>query len=461
MRLWFFGAARTVTGSMHLLEAAGKRILLDCGLFQGHRQEAFERNRSFPFDPSQVDCLILSHAHIDHSGNIPTLVKQGFRGDIYATFATRDLCGAMLLDSAHIQEQDAEYVNRRKKPSERVAPLYGVRDAVDSLTYFKGVGYHRSFMPNPGVTVEFLDAGHILGSAITVITVTEQSRTTRLVFTGDLGWKGMPLIRDPESVADADSLICESTYGGRVRHPAEDIERELEEVIVRTAGRGGKVIIPAFAVGRTQEVVYTLHRLFNAKRLPDLPIYVDSPLAVNVTSIFRLHPECFDEETCRLLLSEGDPFGFGRLRYTRTVEESKRLNDLRLPCVIISASGMCETGRVLHHLKNNIEDARNTILIVSFQADGTLGRKLVDRAPDVRIFGESYTRRADVAVINGFSAHADRNGLLDWISGVGTQLKRVFLVHGNPDQAEALADGIRAVRSCAVTIPERGEWVDL
>lgn len=461
MRLWFLGAARTVTGSMHLLEVEGKRILLDCGLFQGHRQEAFTRNQTFPFDPKQIDGLILSHAHIDHSGNIPTLVKHGFRGDIYATFATRDLCGAMLLDSAHIQEQDAIYVNRHKRSQDRVEPLYEVRDAVQSLTYFKGVGYRRPFILNQGVTVEFFDAGHILGSAITVITITEQNRAVRLVFTGDLGRKGLPIIRDPEPVGDIDYLISESTYGGRIRAPDEDIERELEDVVVRTARRGGKVIIPAFSVGRTQEVVYTLHRLFNAKRIPDIPIYVDSPLAVNVTEVFRLHPECFDEEISALLLSEKDAFGFGRLQYTRKVEDSKRLNDLRMPCIIISASGMCETGRILHHLKNGIEDSRNTILIVSFQADGTLGHRLVEGAHEVRIFGEPYTRRAEVAVINGFSAHADRNGLLDWIGRVGDQLKRVFLVHGNLDQSEALAGGIRAARTCEVTIPERGEWSEV
>lgn len=462
MRLTFLGAARTVTGSMHLLEVNGKKILMDCGLFQGRRQEADERNRTFPFDPGSIDCVLLSHAHIDHSGNLPNLVKCGFRGDIYSTFATRDLCGAMLLDSGHIQEKDTEYLNRRRKKKEiAVEPLYTIRDAVESLKLFRGVGYHRAFMPAPGVTVEFLDAGHILGSTITVMTLTEQGRTVRLVFTGDLGRNGLPVIRDPEHVLEADYLICESTYGGRERHPAPDVEDELAEVIVRTAQRGGKIIIPAFSVGRTQEIVYSLHQLCDAGRIPDIPIYVDSPLSTNVTDVFRLHPECFDEETCALLLSSGDPFGFGRLRYTRDVEESKKLNNSPMPCVIISASGMCETGRIVHHLKNNIEDWKNTVLIVSYQAEHTLGKRLVDLAKEVRIFGEMYTRRADVTVINGFSAHADRNELLTWVRRIDGGLRQVFLVHGDPDQSEALADSIRAERDCRVTIPERGETAPL
>jgi metallo-beta-lactamase family protein len=460
--LTFYGAARTVTGSMHLVEVDGLRILLDCGLFQGHRKEAFERNRTFPFDPASIDCVLLSHAHIDHAGNLPTLVKNGFRGDIYTTFASRDLCGAMLLDSAHIQEKDAEYLNRHRNHRKEVAePLYTLRDAVESLRYFRGVGYHRPFTPGPGVTVEFLDAGHILGSAITVCTIVRRHRSLRLVFTGDLGRKGLPVIRDPERVTAADYLISESTYGGRARHAPADVEQELLEVIVRTAGRGGKVIIPAFSVGRTQEIVYTLHQLTLKESIPDLPIFVDSPLSASVTDIFRLHPECFDEDTGRLLLNAGDPFGFHRLQYTRDVEESKRINGLRMPCVIIAASGMCETGRVLHHLKNTVEDPRNTVLIVSYQAEGTLGKRLVDRAEEIRIFGEPYTRRAEVAVINGFSAHADRHELLSWIDGIDGGLRQVFLVHGDLDQAEALAQGIQANRTCRITIPERGERVRL
>lgn len=463
MRLSFHGAARTVTGSMHLLEVNGQRILFDCGLFQGRRKEAFERNRSLPFDPASIDCVILSHAHIDHSGNLPSLVKAGYRGAIYSTFATRDLCGAMLLDSAHIQEKDAEFVNHRKKlkGDDRITPLYTMRDAVEALTYFRGIGYHRPFMPARGITVEFLDAGHILGSAITVLTIEEDGRTRQLVFTGDLGRDDLPVIRDPERVDRADILICESTYGGRDRHSATDVEQELADVVLRTAKRGGKVIIPAFSVGRTQEIVYALHQLTKAGRIPELPVYVDSPLSTNVTDIFRLHPECFDEETCALLLSSGDPFGFERLRYTRDVEESKKLNEQRVPSIIISASGMCETGRILHHLKNNIEDSRNTVLIVSYQAEHTLGRRLVEKAEEVRIFGNTYRRRAEVTVINGFSAHADRGELLAWIGAIKADPDHIFLVHGDPDQSEALAEGIRDARASEVTVPERGFSVDV
>ncbi|MSS71698.1 MAG: MBL fold metallo-hydrolase [Candidatus Latescibacteria bacterium] len=460
MQISFLGAARTVTGSMHLLEVAGRRILLDCGLFQGPRKEAFERNRRFPFDPKSIDAVVLSHAHIDHSGNLPTLVRAGFQGDIHATFATRDLCGAMLLDSAHIQESDVAYVNKRrgrqgKAPFE---PLYTTPDAVRALTLFRGVGYDRAFPVTPEVTATFHDAGHILGSAITELTIQEPKKgPVTLVFTGDLGRKGMPILRDPTTLSRADLLISESTYGGRV-HPAdEDVEGELEEILRRTAGRGGKVIIPAFAVGRTQEVVYHLHRLCKAGRIPDMPVYVDSPLAVNVTEVFRLHPECFDEETRAFILSEEDPFGFQRLHYVRKAEASKALNQIRVPCVIVSASGMCEAGRILHHLANTVEDGRNTVLIVGFQAQGTLGRRLVDRDPVVRILGKEYQRRAEVCVLNGLSGHADRNGLLEWIGNVNGSLRHIFLVHGDPNQSEALAGTLRERKACPVTVPTPGE----
>ena len=461
--LSFHGAARTVTGSMHLLEVDGFRLLLDCGLFQGHRKEAFARNRTFPFDPSSIDAVVLSHAHIDHSGNLPSLVRQGFQGDIHATAATRDLCGAMLLDSAHIQEKDADYLNRRNrhKHHEPIEPLYTMRDAIECLRNFRSVGYHRPFKPSPNITVEFLDAGHILGSAISVITIEHMGTKKTLVFTGDLGRVGLPVIRDPEQVTHADYLISESTYGGRVRHSPPDVEQELLDVIIRTAKRGGKIIIPAFSVGRTQEIVYALHQLTLDGKIPDLPIFVDSPLSANVTDVFRLHPECFDEETAQLLLDSGDPFGFHRLTYTREVAESKKLNGLRVPCVILSAAGMCETGRILHHLQNTIEDPRNTILIVSYQADGTLGKQLVDRAEQVRIFGEMFIRRAEIAVINGFSAHADRDELLGWIGQVNGELQQIFLVHGDLDQSEALAEGIRQTRSCQVTIPNLGDKIRL
>lgn len=464
MKIKFLGAAQTVTGSMHYLQVNGSDILLDCGLFQGRRKESFERNRSLPFDASQVDAMILSHAHIDHSGNIPSLVRSGFRGNIYATFATRDLCSAMLRDSAYIQESDAKYVNRirLKKGLPAVEPLYTKADAVESLKYFMGLGYDRWFSLVPGVRAIFYDAGHILGSAITVLEITENGSSFRLVFTGDLGRVDMPILKDPALVRSIDYLITESTYGNREHETPYEAEAALQRVVTQAYERGGKVIIPAFAVGRTQEIVYALHRLTLAGKIPELGIYVDSPLAVNVTEIFRLHPECYDEETHQFMLDHPDPFGFARLRYVRQVEESKKLNYLKEPAVIISASGMCEAGRILHHLKNNIEDGRNTVLIVGFQAGHTLGRRIVDREPKVRIFGEEYKLRAKVEIINGYSAHADRSELLNWIRSAreGGRLQKVFVVHGDPPKSQALAQGIRGLGGPDVLVPERQQMVE-
>ncbi len=464
MHLQFWGAARTVTGSMHLLEVRGRRILLDCGLFQGKRQEAFQRNREFPFDVRSVDALVLSHAHIDHSGNIPSLVKQGYQGPIYATPATYDLCGAMLRDSAHIQAADAAYVNKKRarRGEPPVEPLYDLGDAVASLHHFVAVAYHRPVEIAPGVHLTFYDAGHILGSALTVLDIEEGGRYTRLLFTGDLGRKNLPILRDPQVVPEVDLLITESTYGNRDHGTPEEAEARLREVIQRTYRRGGKVVIPAFAVGRTQEVVYALHRLTEARAIPPLSIYVDSPLATNVTEIFRLHPECYDEEIAHFMWVDGhrDPFGFSRLTYVRDVEASKRLNTLQEPAVIISASGMCEAGRVLHHLKHTIEDPRNTVLFVGFQAENTLGRYLVDGHKEVKIFGEQHTVRAEVESIDGYSAHADREELLEYIQSLldhGGRLERAFVVHGDEENAQALAQALAAMPVGSVHVPVRGE----
>jgi len=419
LQLQFWGAARTVTGSMHLLQVNEHRLLMDCGLYQGKRSQAFERNRNFPFDVQGLDALILSHAHIDHSGNIPTLVKQGYRGPIYATPATYDLCGAMLLDSAHIQVSDATYANKKRarKGEAPVEPLYDRDDAVASLHHFVASGYGQSVEVGPGVRLTYRDAGHILGSALTVLDMDESGQRTRLLFTGDLGRKNLPILRDPQVVSGVDVLLIESTYGNRDHEPPEEAEDRLRRVINRTYRRAGKVIIPAFSVGRTQEIVYALHRLTEARAIPPLPIYVDSPLSANVTEIFRLHPECYDEALSDFVIANGhrDPFGFSRLTYVRDVEESKRLNTLREPAVIISASGMCEAGRILHHLKNNIEDRRNTILFVGFQAEHTLGRYILEGHKTVKIFGEKYQVRADVKSIDGYSAHADRTELLRYV----------------------------------------------
>ena len=447
MEIQFLGAARTVTGSMHLLRVNGSQILLDCGLFQGRREESRERNKKLPFEPGGIDVLALSHAHIDHSGNIPTLVKEGFKGSILTTSPTRDLCSAMLRDAGHIQEEDAEYVNKKRDRQglPPVEPLYTVEDATQSLTHFVSVSYGRPMSLAPGVTVTFCDAGHILGSSVVVLDVEETGSKKRILFSGDLGRKGVPILRDPQVVEGVDYLIIESTYGDRLHDPVELMDEELREVILSTYRQGGKVIVPAFAVGRTQDLVYALHRLVRAQRLPDLPIYVDSPLAVNVTEVFRLHPECYDQET-RTFMEAGnglDPFGFGRLNYVRSVEQSKDLNFLREPAIIISASGMAEAGRILHHLKNNIEDRRNTILIVSWQAPHTLGRRLADREQRVKIFGEVYDRKAEVATIGGFSAHAGQDFLLDYCRAVQGQVKEIFLVHGEPRPAGALAEKLK------------------
>ena len=464
MKLTFWGAARTVTGSMHLLEVNGYRLLLDCGLFQGKRQLTYERNLNFPFDPASLDAVVLSHAHIDHSGNLPNLVKQGFANSIWSTPATRDLSVAMLQDSGHIQQQDAEYINRKRQRDglPPIEPLYTRLDAVEAVRQFITVGYRRPFLVVPGVTCQFLDAGHILGSAIVVLDITEGSETRRLVFSGDLGRPGMAIIKDPETVAEADFLIMESTYGNRRHESRDEAQQMLRRVVNETYKQRGKVIIPAFAVGRTQELVYNLHVLSEAQKIPVMDIFVDSPLAVDVTEIFRTHPECYDSETLALMEHRRDPFGFRRMRYIRDVEDSKSLNFLRDSAVIISASGMCESGRILHHLKNNIEDSNNTVLFSGFQAEHTLGRRIRDGNQRVRIFGEQYDVRANVEAINGYSAHADSEELLDWVRPFDRErLQKVFLVHGELESATALSGQLYRLDVRNVEIPERGQSFDL
>jgi metallo-beta-lactamase family protein len=473
MTLQFLGAAQTVTGSMHLLSLNGQRILLDCGLFQGHRGEANERNSRFSFDPKSIHAVVLSHAHIDHSGNLPGLVKQGFRGTIYATSATRDLCAIMLPDSAHIQEKDADYLNKRNRNKNRpartaqpgrpaVTPLYSTEDAALAAGLFRSVDYHMEFEVVKGMTATFYDAGHILGSAVTALTVRENGKAFRLGFTGDLGRPNMPILRDPESLGDMDILISESTYGGKLHDPPQEMKSKLEEALKRAINRGSKVIVPAFSVGRTQDLVYLLHQLWDEGSLPKIPIYVDSPLSVNATEVFKHHPECYDEETRHHLLSHDNPFGFQTMTYIKSVEESKRLNTLTEPCLIIAASGMCEAGRILHHLANNIENPKNLILIVGYQADHTLGKKLVDRWEKVKILGEEYALKAEVVVLNSFSAHADHNDLLQYIGQLNPKrLKEVFLVHGEKVRAEKLATGLKEKGIDRVEIPERGTKVEL
>jgi metallo-beta-lactamase family protein len=465
LKLTFWGAARTVTGSKHLLELDnGKRLLLDCGMFQGRRAEADRLNRELPFAAASIDAVLLSHAHIDHSGLLPRLVSAGFRGKIWATHATYDLSTLMLLDSAHIHEKDVAFVNRlhasRGKPP--VEPLYTREDAEAVLAQFIGISYRQPFSPVDGVSVEYRDAGHILGSASMVLTVTEGGKVHKLGFTGDVGHPDRPLLRDPQPMPDCDWLICESTYGGKVHPPPNESLKRLEDVVTRTVARGGKIIIPAFAVGRTQEIVHALDKLWDQGRLPAIPVYVDSPLAVSATAVYLAHPDCYGQELRQHMQNDSDPFGWERLTYVRSVEQSKALNDTRFPMIIISASGMCEGGRVLHHLRNNIEDSRTTVMIVGYCADHTLGKRIVDREPVVRIFGEEHRLRAEVVVMNNYSAHADEPGLLDFVGKLDRdRLRRIFLVHGEPVRQDAFRAALAARGYRDVAIPDHGTSVRL
>lgn len=448
MRITFHGATQTVTGSQHLLEVNGARLLLDCGLFQGKRALAFERNRNLPYEASQLRAVLLSHAHIDHSGNLPNLLKKGYKGRIYATRATAHLTNLMLLDSAHVQEADVEYLNRKhaKKGEAPLEPLYTLSEAAQVGPHFEGVDYDQPFEVADGVVARFVDAGHILGSAAVVLDIEEarpfRRRKFRLWFSGDIGRRDLPLLRDPILPQAADWMIMECTYGDKAHDDPQQAVEELRQAVLRTVERRGKVIIPAFAVGRTQELLYHLQTLIEAGCLPRIPVFVDSPLAIDASEIYRSHPECFDQETLELLHQgrHRTILGFGLVTYTRSVEESKALNERREPMIIISASGMAEHGRILHHLKNNIEDPRNTILIVSWQAPDTLGRRLADRETKVRIFGETYTRRAEVVTIGGFSAHAGQNFLVEYAQNTLASLKGLALVHGEPHAAQSLQE---------------------
>ncbi len=467
MRITFWGAAQEVTGSMHLIEVNGARILLDCGMYQGRRSESYERNLNFPFDPKGIDAVVLSHAHIDHSGNLPNLVKQGFSGHIWSTPATRNLCVYMLQDSGKIQESDAEYVNKRKlrKGEAPVQPLYTIEDARLALQQFTTIGFHRTTPIADGVSLTYYYAGHILGAAFVVLDVRERDtgKQWRVVFSGDIGREELAILRSPETVDSADILIMESTYGDRLHGPYEEARKKLREIVRDAARRRGKVIIPAFAVGRTQEIVYALNELAAAGDIPRLPIYVDSPLAVDATSVFRMHPEEWDEDVQTFLSGSGrrNPFDAPQIEYVRDQARSKQLNYMPEPAVVISASGMCENGRILHHLKNNIENRENTVLFVSFQAENTLGRRLRDGASTVKIFGEEHKVRAQVASIDGYSAHADQSELLEWARPFDrSRLQQTFLVHGEPEAQSTLAEKLEAEGLKRVTIPQRGQSYD-
>jgi metallo-beta-lactamase family protein len=461
MKLTIYGAAQTVTGSKYLLEVNGKRLLLECGLFQGKRSKTYEYNLNFDFDPATLDAVILSHAHIDHSGNLPNLVKRGYRGPIYATDATRDLADIMLKDSGHIHEYDVKYVNKKRarKGLPPVEPLYTQQDAARTIPFFEQIPYKQPFSPVPGVRAQFVDAGHILGSAAVILDLEENGRQHRLWFSGDIGRPDKPILRDPVLPAgmDVDTLLMECTYGDRPHDNTTDAYAELQDVVRRTVQRGGKLIIPAFSVGRTQTLVYFLNQMMSDGSVPRVPVFVDSPLAVSASEIYRRHPECYDTETWAFISEHRHPaLDFDQLTYTHSVEESKALNYRDDPMIIISASGMVEAGRILHHVKNNIGDERNTILIVSWQAPHTLGRRLADREREVRIFGETYIRKAQVETINGLSAHAGQRQLVNYASAVAGRAERIILIHGETDAAEALQEKLRGVEGMPpVHFPER------
>ncbi|MFH2007930.1 MAG: MBL fold metallo-hydrolase [bacterium] len=451
----FCGAAKTVTGSMYLLETDQGNILVDCGFYQGRRQQSKELNRDLPSKVFDADAMVLTHAHIDHSGSVPTLVKRGFDGPIYTTPATADLCQHMFRDSARIQMHDAEYLNQKNAENpdwEKIEPLYTEKDAIEALSRFVTYHYWRPFEPFPGVRIVLSDAGHVLGSANVLI----EAEGKKVLFSGDIGRKNMPILRDPAVPSNVDYVVMESTYGDREHGPIGETQDELARIINETAKKKGKVIIPSFALERTQEIVLGLNNLRHAGKIDAIPIYVDSPLATNLTHVFKNHPECYDENALKFLEEHGDPFGFDSLVYTQSVNESIALNSTPGPMVIISASGMCEAGRIVHHLRNNIESPNNTIVIVGFQAQHTLGRRIVEKREQVKIFGVNRDLRARVEVLSGFSAHAGRSELIEFAKLAGPNHKRVFLVHGEEESQESLAEALRE-RHMDVVIPSRGQ----
>ena len=430
MEITFVGAAREVTGSCHLLHVNGYTVALDCGMFQGKRQDSAEKNRKLPLPIADLDAVVLSHAHIDHSGRLPFLIAEGYSRTIWSTSATRDLCAIMLADSAHIQEKDVEFLAKHKKGF--VEPLYGMRHAVRTMDLMVGVPYNRAFDVVPGLRATYIDAGHILGSASVLLDCTESGKTKRLVFSGDIGRSGLAIVRDPTPPEAADALIMESTYGNRDHESVEGARAQLAKVVRETAARGGRILIPAFAVGRTQEMIYALHGLAREGAIPPIPIYVDSPLAIDATTVFEMHPESFDRSE-EMVQKAKELFQFELLHYTREVEESKALSRAHGPMVIIAASGMMENGRILHHLAQGASDQRNTILVVGFQAEHTLGRRVVEKQPVLQIFGEDVPLHAQVEVIDGYSAHADRTEMTNWLGHVRDKSPRlgpIWLVHG-------------------------------
>jgi metallo-beta-lactamase family protein len=457
MQIHFFGATRTTTGSLFLLELNGRRVLLECGLFQGKRAESIERNRRFPFDPGSIDAVVLSHAHIDHAGNLPNLCKQGFEGNIYGTFATRDLAAIMLEDSAEVQRADAEFVSRMraKKNLPPVEPLYTAVEAEKAVRQFVSVNYDRPFPVSEGLTVTFRDAGHILGAAQVVLDIRENGRKYRYLFSGDIGRGQDDILRDPQPVEEVDCLQIESTYGDREHAPKADAKAQVHRLVRQTLEKDGKVIIPAFSVGRTQAIVYALNQLTEEEKLPRVPIFVDSPLSVNATEVYRLHPECFNDDVYRFLREKQNPFGMENLTYIREVAHSMKLNDLKEPAIIISASGMCEAGRIRHHLRNHLGHANNLVLFIGYCAEHTLGAQILSGRNPVNIFGEPHPVRAAIASLDAFSGHADKHELRRYVATLTGDIKKIFVVHGEESQAMAFGETLRGMKPKAeVTVPE-------
>jgi metallo-beta-lactamase family protein len=467
MAIKFFshGACLEVTGSKHFLEIDGRLLQIDSGMFQGRREESYQKNKLLPFDPKSVSAIVLTHAHFDHSGALPIMIKKGFSGNIHATSATRDIAQIILLDSAHIQQKDFEYIQEKmvKHPERGLTsyqPLYSAEEAVRTMENFVTSNYHRKFVPLEGVDAEFFDAGHILGSATLHLTI--QNRL-RIGFSGDLGRRGLPILRDPETLPAMDYLVLEGTYGNRLHKSIGMAKEELTEIIQKAKSRGGKIIIPAFTIERTQELIYLIHILQKEGKIPILPIFVDSPMAVNATAIFKIHPECFDEETIRQFIATNiDPFGFDNIRYVVSTAESKEINSFSGPAIIISASGMAESGRILHHLSRNIENPANIVAIVGFMAEHTLGRRLVERASTIKIFGRDYKVKAEIATLNAFSGHADYGETIEWLSLLDwKRLKKIFLVHGEDPALQNLRNEILRLGVPKVEIVRYGDNFEL
>ena len=469
MKIIPHGAAKEVTGSCHELQftapSGPKRVLLDCGLFQGHRQEAAVKNAEFPFDPTSIDAMVLSHAHADHVGRVPLLFKKGYKEKIHCTYATMDLAEVMLQDSGYIHEKDEEYFCKHlaKSMMQCDGPLYTQQDAKDCMTIFKGQNYYEWFDVCDGLKAQFLDAGHIVGAAMIVLEVIDNGTVHRIGFSGDLGRSMLPIIRDPADFPPVEALICESTYGNRKHEDIGSAKNSLRDVIIRTAKRGGKVLIPAFSLERTQEIVYDLHVLWDNKDIPAIPIVIDSPLATRVTDVFMKHPECYDKDMYENFLAKAhNPFQFSLVRYTESVEESKQLNGTPGPMIIMAGSGMCEAGRIRHHLKNEIEDDRNTVLAVGYMAENTLGRSLIDpEVREVKIFDKMYQKKAEIVYINAYSGHADMTDLDNFVCSI-EDLKKLILVHGEETQMLPLKERLSHVcEGLDIVMPERDEEIEI